>query len=193
MILGASLFSCKRDSEVKNVSKYQAMILAQIDQTCARKNTQYLKVVYPFDAPEATKEDSIFTLISPASSDESETCILSKELVYGLKYFFDDPFQKEYYTIAQKGDTIVAQVKDEYRESNPMKVQKLVLNQDKTSVSYLETKVSTKTWLYQIDKNIAIMFDEHGIYQSHSLQVSHEVPWITSTFNGIIEGKIRKL
>ena len=168
---------------------------AQLAQSCLHNDIRYTKTVIDVNSESATPQDSVFSsaqLFGQTSLNEatdSSSCVIQQDLAYALSFYYDQPSLREYFELEQKQDTTIARIKPQYANSSDLQVQKILMQPGKDLFRYVESQIMKKSWLYELEIQIKVQFDEAGRYIHHELEINNLVPFSSSHFHSIIQGK----
>ncbi|MDX2063173.1 MAG: hypothetical protein SFY70_08945 [Bacteroidia bacterium] len=95
------------------------------------------------------------------------------ELAVAVEYVATDPRQRDYFTLTQVGDTLVARRKPEARYRTNLLEQRLVVRKltgsDSLQIAYLYSDMERRSSFYSSRFTVAVSFDDLGRYQRHVL------------------------
>lgn len=185
MLILSSMNSCNREANRQVAPQLQGLF-DQLSNACNSTKIYSKKVIDLNDSQEEV-QDSTFQL--SAYAQEPLTCPLSSDLYYAYSQYFDQEGLAEYFDSRTDGDTLIGEIKPEYRSSIELQYQKIIRDGDR--VLYFESFSSKANWLYELDMHIQLFFDEKGEYKHHSLDIYNAVPLLKENFKSRIEGKIQ--
>lgn len=166
----------------------------QIIASCEQGLT-YQKTVIDRQKSPPSREDSVFSPVPKVVVGEAEdgqdstTYLLLRDLAYAVERYYQDPYLVENFIIESHGDTTIAQVKPNLSKEVDLQQQKVLYQSDGEQLAYLSTYLRKSSWLYAMDIDMNIHFDEAGRYTQHRLEVITQVPMLGKTFEAVIEGK----
>jgi hypothetical protein len=174
---------------------FQKKFQQQIEQSCAQPSVGFRKEVW--DLTQQTESSELKTWDEmpmvqygeARDGSDSMNFQLFQELDYGLFHFYDDEFLREYFTVGEAGDTLLALIKAENEEDTELKRQEIVQLGNEGPILYLRSLIEKENWLYALSVDIRIHFDSLGLYQEHQLEVQHRVSFIGSDFHSRILGQ----
>lgn len=190
VVIGAiALLSACTGERRKQIDPVQRQFDRQLQSSCdAADSILYTKTVINIEKG-GTKESHVYPGIKQSMADS--VCILQKELKYAFRYYYGAPQSREYYLLRQAGDTLIAELMPEARQRIELQLQKILL-QDSTLI-YVESHISQRSWLYYTDLRIKVRFDPTGNYQGHDLTSFVKVAAIKTPFHAGIIGKTDKV
>jgi len=131
----------------------------QITATCDLPGISYAKVVRDLNDANSLPQDSIYSL--------NDSCKLLVDLQYAFEQIYLEPGIIDYYNTSKSGDTTVATVIAGKEERVNIQSQKILFSPADSTIRYLELVVMKRQFLYDLDAELFIAFDENGNYQRH--------------------------
>lgn len=189
LIVGVMLSSC--NSERKDeLSMNQKRLQSQVRNICGQANLQYEKRV--IDLSSSARADEKLT-IPISEADNEKLCVLEDELYYALAYDYLDPDLREYFSVKQVEDTVIATRLAGKDNVVPLVSQKILYHKQDSTIMYVSAKIVKDNWLYHSEVLTEAIFDSTGQYEEHVLEVSTGVFSVSNPFNGKIAGKLVEL
>ncbi len=198
LILFTTLVSCGgEESATRERSALEQKLLAQIEASCQTEMVRFEKEISNLNANPVTKEDSLWLSTPQIRVGETESggdsiqCMLISELEWATKAFHDAPSMQAYYDIESKGDSVLVQIKSSSASQSDLKSQIYIMDESSGKLLYWQSTFDKDNWLYSLDVDIEVFFDEEGRYLQHNLKVQNDVSLMSSGFNAWISGKAR--
>jgi len=183
LLLLTSLSSCGRKAERQVAPQLQGLY-DQLNSSCTTAKV-YEKRVIDLNITPSQTQDSLFSLSEYV--EDPLLCPLSLDLSDAYSQYFEQEGLIEYFTSSQSGDTLIGTLKPEYKSSIELHKQKILISGN--TVIYFETYNSKRNWLYGLDLQVKVFFDDDGLYKRHSLDIYNTVPLLKEEFRSRIEGK----
>lgn len=139
----------------------------QIATSCDLPAVSYSKVVKDLNDPGSMPQDSVFSL--------NDSCKLLVDLQYAFEQIYLEPAVIDYYETKQVGDTTIATVMAGKEDKVNIQSQKILYSPQDSTIRYLELVVMKRQFLYDLDAEIYIAFDEAGRYERHQQIVQIDV------------------
>lgn len=139
----------------------------QIASTCEPPGISYSKVVKDLNDVHSLPQDSIYSL--------NDSCKLLVDLQYAFEQIYLEPGILDYFQVRNSGDTTIATVISGKEDKVDIQSQKLLFSPQDSTIRYLELVVRKRQFLYDLDAELYIAFDEEGIYERHQQIVNIEV------------------
>lgn len=139
----------------------------QILSTCEVQDISYSKVVRDLNDASSLPQDSIYAL--------NDSCKLLIDLQYAFEQTYLEPSMVDYFDVKNSGDTTIATVIPGSEDKVNIQSQKLLFSPQDSTIRYLELIVRKRQFLYDLDAELYIAFDEAGIYERHQQIVNIEV------------------
>lgn len=139
----------------------------QIALSCDLQDVSYAKVVRDLNDPTGLPQDSIFSL--------NDSCKLLVDLQYAFEQIYLEPGIIDYYQTSLSGDTTIATVIPGKEDKVNIQSQKILFSPQDSTIRYLELVVIKRQFLYDLDAELFIAFDEDGMYERHQQIVNISV------------------
>jgi hypothetical protein len=107
-----------------------------------------------------------------------------------MQHYYQAPRIRDYFDVATSGDTLIARLQEDRRESVELRLQKIVMSPDSSHFRYIESQFGTDYWLYSTEVHIRVQFDSAGYYQHHRLRIHAQVLQLENSFDARIEGQM---
>ncbi|MEM6344748.1 MAG: hypothetical protein AAF927_12735 [Bacteroidota bacterium] len=196
LLLFTTMVSCGGDEDAtRERSSLEQQLQAQIQMSCQTEMARFEKEISNLSTNPVTKEDSSWTSLPQIRVGETESgadsmqCMLISELEWATKSFHDAPSMQAYYESQTNGDSVLIQIKASSANQSDLKSQKYIFSESSETLLYWQSVYAKDNWLYSLDVDIEIFFDEQGRYLEHNLKVSNDVSLMGSGFNAWISGK----
>lgn len=193
MLICGAIMSCGSTSQ-EEINPLRSQLMAQIEASC-QAATSYEKRIQDQSQSDATSEDSLYAPIPMVRVGENQAgedslgYLLLEDLSYAFRAFYSDAASADKYDITQRGDILIATLKPAYASQTELQSQSIVSSNDSELIRYFENQILTESWLYDVDIDLRIWFDEEGLYQRHRLEVETNVPLIDASFHALIRGQ----
>lgn len=171
----------------KSSNPYLAQLATQLDQSCQLQGAQYQKQVQDLNAPETTPQDSLMPLLQ--AMEDTTLCTLLRDLQYAWEVDFTAPTQQESFEQQKVGDSLIVKVKPSYAGSQSLQSLKIVQEEDQT-IRYWSSRLQKDNWLYDLEVELTIHFDEAGLFSTHHIELSHVVPLTSTRVRAMIDGQL---
>ncbi|MEL7532965.1 MAG: hypothetical protein AAFN10_16730 [Bacteroidota bacterium] len=198
LLLFTSLVSCGgEESAIRERSPLEEQLQSQIQGSCEGEMVRFDKEISNLNANPVSKEDSTWLSLPMIRVGETESgtdsmqCMLISELEWASKSFHDAPSMQAYYDTKLKEDSVLIQIKASSANQSDLKSQKYILDEASGTILYWQSTYKKDNWLYSLDVEVEIFFDEKGRYLQHNLKVRNDVSLMSSGFNAWISGKAR--
>lgn len=139
----------------------------QIATTCEVPNISYSKVVRDLNDASSLPQDSVYSL--------NDSCKLLVDLQYAFEQIYLEPGIIDYFQTNNNGDTTIATVIPGKEDKVNIQSQKILFSSQDSTIRYLELVVRKRQFLYDLDAELYIAFDEAGVYERHQQIVNIEV------------------
>lgn len=163
----------------------------QLRSVCQDERVVYRKTVTDLTLDSAPRQDSSWQAQKGVmdTGEDSTRCVLERDLAYALAYSYEQPALRDYFQVDQQGDTLIAQLRPDAAGKLELQSQKVIPLADGEGYRYLATQLKKDTWLYKMQVQIEVFFDEKGRYDHHQLEMESEVLGGGEVFKARIEGQ----
>lgn len=131
----------------------------QVTSTCEVPGISYSKVVRDLNNPAGLPQDSIYSL--------NDSCKLLVDLQYAFEQIYLEPGIIDYFQTSNNGDTTISTVIPGKEDKVNIQSQKILFSPQDSTIRYLELVVRKRQFLYDLDAELYIAFDEDGVYERH--------------------------
>ncbi|MEZ4773528.1 MAG: hypothetical protein R3D00_10135 [Bacteroidia bacterium] len=187
------LAGCKGKDKHTLTHPIRKQLMLQLENSCRIPGISYHKSVTDLQTDPPVTEDTIYQpvpeiIISRGKERDSISWLLIQDMGYALDQFYDAPYIRDYLTVSQHQDTLIATINPGAEMTIPLHLQKVSTN-TRGYIKYFEVTTHKKNWLYTVTTHIAVSFDSVGVYQHHSLSLFTRVPMIRQEVKADITGK----
>lgn len=185
--------ACGSASE-EEINPLRSQLMSQLTKSCQAASS-YEKRIQDQLVSDAISEDSLYSPIPQVKVGETQAgedslgYLLFEDLSYAFRAFYSDAASVDKYDLTQRGDSLIADLKPEYTSQTELQLQRIVSPPNSELVHYFENQIVKESWLYTMDIDLRIWFDEAGMYQRHRLEVQTAVPLISASFHALIQGQ----